>query len=155
MTPELEMLWGRLDSLKTQALVGLTHKGCIGNAQRHNDRNRLYFALEACEQLLVESWLQRMRNLLGEFQVLRLGDALWLPSTLPLIEIRRQFENAATALGLHKVQLRSCDMVKERQNLCERFPKNAEVWLIADRPSRRHTGVEGSSTEFQPVIGTR
>ena len=72
----------------------------------------MYFALEAAEQALIDAWLGELKQRVSLLQVLRVGDALWLPSRLSVQLVSTTFQAAATRLGLYRMSIRSNNLEK-------------------------------------------
>lgn len=144
--PELKLLWEHLRALKQTALAAIQSKGWVGNLDRTNDRNRLYFALGAVEQEWVNTWKRRMEKQYGPVQALVLGDALWIPASLPTSEVAAHLQAAAAELGLMRLQNRSSGLQKERQAIHKSVARDMQAW--------HHHWPHGTRTRSHPLPPT-
>ena len=103
----------KFPEIKNAVRRQLWARGFIGNRDRHNERNVLYFALEAAEAAVIWEWRMGLYKAFGLISCVVKGDALWLPASLPKHIVIEIFEQACAMHGFAKLQLRCTDLLKE------------------------------------------
>ena len=78
-----------------------------------NDRNVLYFALEALEGAIMQEWIHRLGQGIPGTSMLLRGDALWLHNAVPRGYVHQEFFLAAGRHGVGDIFLRTAPLVQE------------------------------------------
>ena len=99
-----------VQSVKPTVLRHLHARGFLGNEEKLNDSNMMYFALEAVEGYVMRRWVSRIMARSGNVSCLLKGDGVWIDSSVPASLVAQAFHEAVAHTGFPALTMRATDL---------------------------------------------